>query len=133
MRSDTGLLFGLGGTNGFWVRIVVPEPEVVPAPVDDEDPPIFVGVIELQPMFLIFTSTGTNQMLLDDQCFDLDTGVIAGCGNPIADFAYDVSFVFPSFKYYIRPRNGARFGYYGVEQPTGYDCQAHMHSIAASR
>lgn len=118
LRNNAGVLFGLGGNTAFFVKIVVPG---TPTPT--------LSILLIPPggiiLPLIFVSSGTDMVLGDSTCFDLDNGAAVGCGSAQADFEYNFSFVFPmGTEEEIDPMNGARFRFYGAGTPTGADCQA---------
>lgn len=125
LRTHEGALFGIGADANiaFWVEIEVLEEE------DDGDGPIIFELAPI-PLFPIYVSSGSGQSILGDSCFDLDAGTIVGCGSAEADFRYHTDIVMEGFPptmeivYRVMPRNGARFSYFGVDLPTGSECQA---------
>lgn len=128
LRNQDGVLFGVGGNGqtAFWVKITVPA-EDSGDDSDDEETSIDWGNIiqPIGPIFALFVSSGTDQTLMADGCFDLDEGVIVGCGDPEADFKYETSLggFPPQEEHKIRPRNGAKFAASQNDQPSGEDCQ----------
>lgn len=117
LRNSGGLLFGLGGNSAFWVRIKVP------APAEDDDDIVLFPQIPIIPLPL-FASSGTNQPINDNQCFDLDEGLMISCSSAAADFRYEREFLAFQYKHYIRPMHGATFATYGPDKPSSADCQA---------
>jgi hypothetical protein len=124
LRSNEGQLFGIGANANiaFWVEIEVLE--------EDDDDPIILELAPIQ-MFPLFVSSGTGQSLMADACFDLDAGSMVGCGSGNADFRYRTDIVmsggFPptmEMVFQILPREDARFDYFGMDVPTGAECQA---------
>lgn len=117
-RSDLGAQFGVGsgGNVAFWVEIVVPSPEI-----EVVIPPILLEAI---PLVLTYKSSGTSVNVHDDACFDLDNGIGIGCGDGEADFKYDHNMVLFIHHFRIDPGHGARFGLFGVSEPTSEQCQA---------
>lgn len=114
LRNNAGVLFGLGGSGAFFVKIVAPG---TPTPTGFS---LLPGVV-----LLIYVSSGTDMVLADSTCFDLDGGEAVGCGDADADFAYDVSIVFPAgTDEEIDPMNGAQFRFFGAGTPSGAECQA---------
>ena len=114
LRNNAGVLFGLGGSGAFFVKIVVPG---TPTPTG-----VFLlpGVI-----FLIYVSSGNDMVMGDSTCFDLDAGETVGCGDGDADFAYEVGLVFPiGTSEEIDPLHGAQFRFFGAGTPNGAECQA---------
>ena len=114
LRNNAGVLFGLGGSGAFFVKIVVPG---TPTPT---------GVFLLPGLiFMVYVSSGTDMVMGDSTCFDLDAGETVGCGDGDADFAYEVGLVFPiGTSEEIDPRHGAQFRFFGADTPTGAECQA---------
>jgi len=114
LRNNAGVLFGLGGSGAFFVKIVVPG---TPTPTG-----VFLlpGVI-----LLIYVSSGNDMVMGDSTCFDLDAGETVGRGDGDADFAYEVGLVFPiGTSEEVDPVHGAQFRFFGGGTPTGAECQA---------
>jgi hypothetical protein len=117
LRNNAGVLFGLGGSSPFFVKIVVS-----PTPT----PTTLVFIPPGGLIFVLYTSSGENAALASNACFDLDAGAEVGCGTATADFRYDLNFTFPfGTEEVITPRNGALFRYFSNSAvPSSADCQA---------
>jgi hypothetical protein len=116
LRNNAGVLFGLGGSGAFFVKIVVPG-----TPTPTTTFLIVPGII----LPLIYVSSGSDMVIGDSTCFDLDAGETVGCGDADADFAYEVGIVFPfGTSEEIDPMNGAQFRFFGAGTPTGAECEA---------
>jgi hypothetical protein len=125
LRNSEGVLFGIGvnANVAFWVEI-----EVLQEEEEEEEGPV---ILELAPieLFPLFVSSGSGQSLPIGGCFDLDTASMVGCGSG-ADLRYNAELRMEGFPpvmtavFEVDPRNGARFDYFGVDTPTGSECQA---------
>jgi len=114
LRSNDGVLFGVGtdGSVAFWTKIVVPSEELV--------------VFELAPLeaYFVFKATGTDEVVHDNGCFDLDTGENVSCSAAEADFQYEYSHILFTHDYEIDPIHGVRFRIFGTEAPNREQCQS---------
>ena len=114
LRNNAGVLFGLGGSGAFFVKIIVPG-----TPTPTSTFLLIPGLI----FPLLYSSSGSDMVIGDATCFDLDAGV-AGCGGD-ADFAFEVGIIFPfGTSQEIDPMNGAQIRFFGAETPSGAECQA---------
>ncbi len=108
MRSDQGVLFGLGpnGDAPFWVRIqVVAVATTTPTPTL---PPTSTPVVHISGSASLETG----------QAYDLDSGKISqGEGDDLSLILVDDD------KYQLTPLNNARMGVFGQVQPAEVDCR----------
>lgn len=122
LRNSSGVLFGLGGNQAFWVKIEVPGPATATPTGFLFSPGLIITIIPL-----LYTSSGSDMAIASGECFDLDAGAAVGCGTAQADFRYDITFAFPAgTDEEVTPRNGAKFRFFdgGADIPTGAECQA---------
>jgi len=121
LRNNSNVLFGIGpsANTAFWVKIDV----VPPSPTPTATTMFIFPIITVFPLF--YYSSGTDQVLAEGACFDLDGGNQVGCGSASADFQYDhVLQFFPSSSQqnYV-PRNGTEARYIAANPPSKADCQ----------
>jgi len=117
-----GVLFGVGsgGSTAFWVKIVVPS----------DEPLIVFEPLLLVEVALMFQASGTDIILPDDACYDLDGDAFVDCGEAEADFQYEHSYFLFNHDYEIDPLHGVEFRLFGLEAPTREQCEALMMSPA---
>ncbi|HEX9798317.1 MAG TPA: NBR1-Ig-like domain-containing protein [Anaerolineales bacterium] len=121
LRNNSNVLFGIGpsATTAFWVKIDV----VPPSPTPTATTFFVFPIITLIPLFAY--SNGSDQVLNDGACFDLDEGNPIGCGSGDADFRYDATIAFfpsPSEQNF-EPLHDAEGRYIAANPPAKADCQ----------